>query len=252
MPPTARRRAGAMATFGSGPQGRSDPEIHSLRADRCRYPLMDTERLNPPSVDNKARWGSWAILPRPVSSTMICFLLLVSLNAAISNDAQAQNLNHFSRGLGSLADYTDDVSLGLIHEVPELGIEIVNGTGRLETGATFRGVTVVRVLSRGPAARAGLRGQRNHARTILTGALVAGGLVFPPILLAAFAVGQSDLGDSHDTIIAVDAERTRDVIDLKNAIAKDRGAPIVYLSVVRDGRRNQIQVLVWKEEEQMK
>lgn len=136
--------------------------------------------------------------------------------------------------------------------MPEWGIEIVNGTGRLETGATLRGVRVIRVLPKLPAAPAGLRDQRNRGRAILLGALVAGGLIFPPILLAAFAVGQGDLGDSHDTIIAVDAERTRDVIELENAIRKGRGAPIEYLSVVRDSKRNQIQVLVWTEVEQMK
>jgi hypothetical protein len=249
MRPTARRRAVAMAILGSGPQGRSDSEIHSLRADRS-HALM--ERLNLPSIDIKVRWGSRAILPRFVSGTVISFLILLTLNAALPNGARAQNLSHFSADLRSLADYTGDGSLGLIHEVPELGIEIVNGTGRLETGATLRGVKVIRVLPKGPAARAGLRDQRNLGKSILTGALVAGGLVFPPILLAAFAVGQSELGDSHDTIIAVDAERTRDVIELENAISRGRGAPIVYLSVVRDGKRNQIQVLLWTEGEQMK
>jgi PDZ domain len=258
MPTTTRRRAGAMATLGSGPQGRSDFETHSLRADGGRYALMDSELLEPShsprqpaSFDDEVR-SVWEIVPRCVFGKVISFLILLTLNPAIPNGTRAQNLGPFSPGLGFLADYTGDVSPGFIHEVPELGIEIVNGTGRLETGATLSGVRVIRVLPKGPAARAGIRDQRTRGRAILTGALVAGGLIFPPILLAAFAVGQSDLGDSYDTIIAVDAERTRDVIELENAIRKGRGAPIVYLSVVRDGKRNQVQVVVWTEGDQMK
>lgn len=240
-----------MATHESGPQGRSESETHSLRADLSRDALTDGKRLNPPPFVKKMRSVS-ASLPRCVSRTVIAFLILLTLSAAIPNGARAQNLDLFSLGLGSLADYAGDVSPGLIHEVPELGIEIVDGKVRLETGATLRGMRVIRVLPNGPAARAGLRDQRNRGRAILTGALVAGGVIFPPILLAAFAVGQSDLGNSCDTIIAVDAERTRDVIELENATRKGRGAPIVYLSVVRDGKRNQVQVVVWTEGDQMK
>jgi hypothetical protein len=45
-------------------------------------------------------------------------------------------------------------------------------------------------------------------------------LAFPPAIFGAVAIADSNLGESHDTIIAVDSERTRDVEDLENAIAR--------------------------------
>jgi hypothetical protein len=86
--------------------------------------------------------------------------------------------------------------------------------------------------------------QRNLGKAILTGAFIAGGLVFPPALLGALVLGESDIGESHETIVAVDSERTRDVEELERAIGKSHEGPILYLSVVRGGLRNQIRVFV--------
>jgi uncharacterized metal-binding protein len=49
----------------------------------------------------------------------------------------------------------------------------------------------------------------------------------------------SKIGEPHETIIAVDGERTRNV---EEAIEKADAGEVVYLTVVSSGRREQIRV----------
>ena len=50
------------------------------------------------------------------------------------------------------------------------------------------------------------------------------------------------MGQPHETIIAVDGERTRDVTDFEEVIEKAKPGEVVYLTVVSGGRREQIRV----------
>jgi hypothetical protein len=68
---------------------------------------------------------------------------------------------------------------------------------------------VTSVEAGGPAAIAGLQSERMIARTALTAVLAVGGLVFPPAMFVATLISQSDVGESHDLIIAFEGERTR-------------------------------------------
>jgi S1-C subfamily serine protease len=129
-------------------------------------------------------------------------------------------------------------------EIPELGIEVCNGTGKLTSGLSLRGPVVMRVTPDGPAGHAGFRNQENTTKSVLAGVLIAGALIFPPALVGAAVVADSNLRESHDTIIAVDSQRTRDVQELEDAIDRGREGPILYFSVIRGGRRSQIQVFV--------
>ena len=58
----------------------------------------------------------------------------------------------------------------------------------------------------------------------------------------SWAVQQSGLGESHDLIIAVDGQRTRNLNDFMRAIGEAEAGEIVYLTVVSEGRRNQVRV----------
>jgi hypothetical protein len=72
-------------------------------------------------------------------------------------------------------------------------------------------------------------------RTALTAALAMGGMVFPPAMFMAILVSQGDVGESHDLIIAVDGERTRNIADLQDALSREDGGEVVYLVVIRAG-----------------
>jgi S1-C subfamily serine protease len=67
-------------------------------------------------------------------------------------------------------------------------------------------------------------------------------VVFPPAMFVAILAQQSEVGESHDLIIAVDGERTRNTVDLQDALDRVHDGEIVYLDVIRAGRRQHIAV----------
>jgi S1-C subfamily serine protease len=127
-------------------------------------------------------------------------------------------------------------------QVPALGIQVTDGESKLTRGPSVTGIKVVRVDPGGPAAIAGLQSERMVVRTALTAALAVGGLFVPPAMVVAILVSQSDVGESHDLIIAVDGERTRNIVDLQDALSRADDGEIVYLVVVRAGRRQYVAV----------
>ena len=76
--------------------------------------------------------------------------------------------------------------------------------------------------------------------TVLFIGMAAGAVFFPPAMLAVMAL--SKIGEPHETIIAVDGERTRNVTEFEGAIEKTDAGEVVYLTVVNSGRREQIRV----------
>ena len=70
--------------------------------------------------------------------------------------------------------------------------------------------------------------------------MVAGAAIFPPAMLGVMAL--SKICEPHETIIAVDGERTRNVTEFEEAIEKADAGEVVYLTVVSSGRREQIRV----------
>jgi S1-C subfamily serine protease len=53
-------------------------------------------------------------------------------------------------------------------------------------------------------------------------------------------IALSKAAEPHEMIIAVDGKRTCDVIDFEEALAKAAAGEVVYLTVVRHKRREQI------------
>ena len=150
-----------------------------------------------------------------------------------------------SQALGSVKDYVgghSDSAGENEDQVPALGIEVTNGESKLTRGPSVTGIKVISVDPGGPAAIAGLQSERMIVRTVLTAALAVGGLVFPPALFVATLISQNDVGESHDLIIAVDGERTRNIADLQDALSRADDGEIVYLVVVRAGCRQYVAV----------
>jgi len=55
-------------------------------------------------------------------------------------------------------------------------------------------------------------------------------------------IALSKAAESHEMIIAVDGNRTCDVTDFEEAMRKVETGEVVYLTVVRHGRREQIRL----------
>jgi S1-C subfamily serine protease len=150
------------------------------------------------------------------------------------------------QGLGSVEQYDRDSwdSEDAEFPIPLIGIVVRNGLGKLASGQQLRGLGVTAVKGGGPADAAGVCGERGALRAVLVGTLFASSLVFPPALFGVVVVEQSGLGQPRDLIIAVDGARTRDIVEVENAIGKADAGEIVYLTIIRDGRRQQFRVKI--------
>ena len=74
-------------------------------------------------------------------------------------------------------------------------------------------------------------------------ALTVRGLFFPPAaVLGAMLMKQGGIGQSHELIIAVDAQRTRNVGELESALSQAEPGETAYLTIVTVGRREQVRV----------
>ena len=183
----------------------------------------------------------------PISKMLPLFVLTIAAPVVFAAEvigAAADSANQ-SQALGSVKDYVsgDPYAVGENEDqVPALRIEVANGESKLTGGPRVTGIKVISVDQGGPAAIAGLQSERMIARTALTAALVVGGMIFPPAMFVAMLAQQSDVGESHDLIIAVDGERTRNILDLQDALGRARDGEIVYLVVVRAGRRQCVAV----------
>ncbi len=153
------------------------------------------------------------------------------------------------QGLGSTHDYMQTNPGSYVqgdptaaYESPFLGIAVHSETVGLEHSRVVSGVEILTVIPGSPAGAAGLQGSSPGAlrTTVLFIAMVAGAAFFPPAMLGVMAL--SKIGEPHETIIAVDGERTRDVTEFEEAIEKADAGEVVYLTVVSSGRREQIRV----------
>jgi S1-C subfamily serine protease len=184
----------------------------------------------------------------PISKFLPLFVLITIATPAVSGAdviGPAAGSANQSQALGSVKDYVsgDPYAVGENEDqVSALGIEVANGESKLTRGLSVTGIKVISVDPDGPAAIAGLQSERMIGRTALTAALAVGGIVFPPAMFMAILVSQGDVGESHDLIIAVDGERTRNIADLQDALSREDGGEIVYLVVVRAGRRECVSV----------
>jgi len=197
---------------------------------------------------HRARCGLRARRRLPISEFFPFFVLIAIVAPAVSAAeviGVAGGSANQSQALGSVKDYAtgDPYAVGENEDqVSALGIKVTDGESKLTRGTFVTGIKVISVDPDGPAAIAGLQSERMIGRTALTAALAVGGMVFPPAMFVAILVSQGDVGESHDLIIAVDGERTRNIADLQDALSREDGGEIVYLVVLRAGHRECVAV----------
>jgi hypothetical protein len=136
----------------------------------------------------------------------------------------------------------DFVNQGL-DESP-LGVELREDCSRLKSHEKVCGLAVLEVRNGSPADKAGIKRYTALTHDLLDGASVAAALVFPPAIVAVAVIDQSGIGESFDLVIGVDGRRVRHILDFQDLTANVRPGDILYLTVVRAGKRMQIPVHV--------
>jgi S1-C subfamily serine protease len=152
------------------------------------------------------------------------------------------------QGLGSVDEYErSSPPRADVYESPLLGIAVRNKTEwlghsrRLERGRWVSAVEILTVTPGGPGEAAGLQGSRLGVvqTTLLMTAFLASAF-FPPAVMGVMALSKA--AEPHEMIIAVDGKRICDVIDFEEALEKAEAGEVVYLTVVRHDRREQIRL----------
>lgn len=141
--------------------------------------------------------------------------------------------------LGSLREFVAEGE-----EVSSIGVRLREAQRGLKTGEQADGLLVMGVTSGSPAEKAGLRPYSRTVHSALMGAAIAAAMVFPPAILVVPALDYAQVGESYDMIIGIDGARVTNFFDFEGHMRGVQPGEIVYLSVVRNGRRVQLAVPV--------
>lgn len=125
-----------------------------------------------------------------------------------------------------------------------IGVELREDRRQLKSGQQADGLLILKVYNDSPAAAAGLRAYRTIGHSVLEGTAVAAAMFFPPAVLAIALIDETHIGESYDMIIGVDGKRVINYLDFEDQLRDVKPGDVVYLGIVRDGKRMQVPVLV--------
>lgn len=125
-----------------------------------------------------------------------------------------------------------------------IGMVVRETHRKVDDGGEVSGLLIVSVMPGSPAESAGLKGIRMGGHAVLEGAAVAAALFFPPAIVAVALVDGTQVGESYDMIIGVDSVRVTNFLDFNDRMRQVQPGDIIYLSVIRNGKRMQVQVKV--------
>ncbi len=122
------------------------------------------------------------------------------------------------------------------------GMQLREARRTLKSGEEADGLLITTVEKGGPAATAGLHPYSHIVHDALTGAAMAGAML--PFGQAAIllipVLDVMQVGESYDMIIGVDGSRVTNFLDFQDRLHDLQPGEIVYLSVVRNGKRLQV------------
>ncbi len=121
------------------------------------------------------------------------------------------------------------------------GMQLREAKRSLKTGEEADGLLITTVAKGSPAAAVGLR-PYNHtvhdalAAAAMVGAVFSGGLS----VVVIPALDYMQVGESYDMIIGVDGSRVTNFLDFQDRMHDLQPGEVVYLSILRDGKRVQV------------
>ncbi|HVN89951.1 MAG TPA: PDZ domain-containing protein [Candidatus Binataceae bacterium] len=140
--------------------------------------------------------------------------------------------------IGSVRDFLTEG----VNDSSPLGFALRPDHRELTSGETLSGLTIVSIKKGGAAAQAGLQSYHNHVKKAFEFASIAGSFFFPPAIVLMPLLDASRSGDHYDMIVGIDGYRVRDVLDFADCLRDVQPNQPIYLSVVRDGVRTQMQI----------
>ena len=129
-----------------------------------------------------------------------------------------------------------------------IGMELCEATRKLSSGPEVEGLMVLEVVKGSPAANAGLHAYTHTGKSALRAAAMVTMMVPSPFAAIGFlalpVIEYSHVGESYDMIIGVDGSRVTNYLDFEDRMHDVRPGEIVYLSILRNGKRSQMKVFL--------
>lgn len=122
------------------------------------------------------------------------------------------------------------------------GMQLREARRTLNSGEEADGLLITAVAKDSPAAGAGLHAYSHAVHDALAGAAMVGAMV-PGGQFAILLIPMLDymqVGESYDLIIGVDGSRVTNFLDFQDRMRDLQPGEVIYLSVVRDGKRLQV------------
>lgn len=125
-----------------------------------------------------------------------------------------------------------------------LGMRLREERRALNTGEEADGLLITGLTKNSPAAEAGLHAYNAAGHNMMTGVAMAGAMMFPPAILLVPLLDYTSIGETYDLIIGIDGARVRNFLDYQDRTRDLVPGEMVYLSVIRDGKRLQLTMTV--------
>jgi hypothetical protein len=126
------------------------------------------------------------------------------------------------------------------------GMQLREARRRLNSGEEADGLLITAVEKDSPAAAVGLHAYNHRVHDALTGVAIAGAVVLLLVPGGQFAyllipvLDSSQIGESYDMIIGVDGTRVMNFLHFQDRMTDLQPGELIYLSVVRNGKRVQV------------
>ncbi len=145
---------------------------------------------------------------------------------------------------GSVGTARDFVAEG--EESSPIGFEVRESHCRLKSGEQTDGLLIIKVYKGSPADKAGLQGVRGGKQHALQALAIGAGMAFPPAMLLTMValpmIEYTEMGKSYDMIIGIDGMRVNNFFDFEERMRNVQPGELVYLNLVRDGKRMQLAI----------
>jgi S1-C subfamily serine protease len=169
-------------------------------------------------------------------ASILALILGASASAPVLAYAQDQP--------GSIKEYVNsDPDSPEADEFPALGVGVIT-RGALQGGQRFEGAEIVYVVPASPGEMAGLAGRRRpRTEMLIEAGILMASLFCPPVILVSTALG-AKMAEFDDFVIAVDGVRIHNVVEFGAAFNQAKPGEIVYLTVIRNGKRKQVRIVL--------